>query len=201
MNAGPTWRTRRIVMLCAGLLALAQAAGSATPHSAPHLYVADPTRSTLNFRFRQAGALNTGQFRDFTVELHYAAQNPAAGSLAVDVQLESVDTADEERDRLLRGPDWFDTTRFPTARFRAGRLQRIGENRFRASGALTIRDRTRTVGLPFTLQLGPTGGRLRGSVTLQRLDFGLGRGEWRSTEWVANDVTVEYDVYLLARGS
>jgi hypothetical protein len=33
---------------------------------------------------------------------------------------------------------------------------------------------------------------------VHRLDFGVGQGDWKSTEWVGNDVTVSYTVRLIA---
>jgi hypothetical protein len=34
-------------------------------------------------------------------------------------------------------------------------------------------------------------------VVIQRLDFGVGQGEWKSTEWVGDDVKLHYDVPLV----
>jgi polyisoprenoid-binding protein YceI len=42
-------------------------------------------------------------------------------------------------------------------------------------------------------------GYLAGRMTLKRLDFGVGQGQWQSTEWVGNDVTVRYSVELVPR--
>jgi len=40
---------------------------------------------------------------------------------------------------------------------------------------------------------------LKGRVALERLAFGLGRGEWEDVEWVGNAVDVEVDVTARAR--
>ena len=41
-------------------------------------------------------------------------------------------------------------------------------------------------------------GYLTGKTTIHRLDFGVGQGDWKSTEWVGTDVTVSYNVRLVA---
>ena len=38
---------------------------------------------------------------------------------------------------------------------------------------------------------------LSGEVTIKRLDFGVGQGEWQSTEWVGNEVKLQYKVPLV----
>ena len=40
---------------------------------------------------------------------------------------------------------------------------------------------------------------LSGKTVVHRLDFGVGQGDWKSTEWVGNDVTVAYSVRLVAQ--
>jgi polyisoprenoid-binding protein YceI len=41
-----------------------------------------------------------------------------------------------------------------------------------------------------------TVGYLAGQTTLRRLDFGIGEGQWPSTEWVANGVIVHYSLVM-----
>jgi polyisoprenoid-binding protein YceI len=39
---------------------------------------------------------------------------------------------------------------------------------------------------------------LTGKTVVHRLDYGVGQGDWKSTEWVGADVTVAYNVRLAA---
>ena len=43
------------------------------------------------------------------------------------------------------------------------------------------------------------GARLEGSGKLKRLDFGAGQGDWKSTEWVADAVKVNFSLVLKAK--
>jgi polyisoprenoid-binding protein YceI len=56
--------------------------------------------------------------------------------------------------------------------------------------------------VPFTLRMateqGKSVGYLEGKTTVKRLDFGVGQGDWKSTEWVGNDVGISYSVRLVA---
>lgn len=66
-----------------------------------------------------------------------------------------------------------------------------------ARGTLTLRGVTRPVPVRFRFQRSPEGGaRLDGSTRLRRLDFGVGQGEWTSTEWVGDEVEVQFELRL-----
>src|SRR5215207_7148630 len=101
-------------LLVAALPAMASAPGAATGVTG---YTLDPTRSTLKFQFRQAGADNQGRFRKFAVLLSFGDANLAASKLEVTIDVNSLDTGDEERDTVLRDAELFNVAKFLQARF------------------------------------------------------------------------------------
>lgn len=207
---------RRMLPAVAGMAAAAGLHGAVQPADAiapdsGTAYASDPANSSLGFEFVQAGARSTGSFHRFTVrlELPRTAADPDAGagaaggtggSLDVTIDVGSLDTQDGERDELLRGADLFDVAKYPTARFVARRITRRSATDYSAAGELTIRDVTRPLTIPFRLSTaGGKGGertRMQGAVMLRRLDFGVGRGEWQSTEWVGDEVRVSFAIAL-----
>jgi polyisoprenoid-binding protein YceI len=156
---------------------------------------ADGSSGTLEFSATQADAKFTGAFRRFQVVLDFDPAQPVTGQLDVDVDTASIDSQDAERDEILRGPEFFSTARHPKARFHATRFERAG-NGWRANGELTIRGVTKPVPVTFTLVPAGTGTVMKGSASLRRLDFGLGQGEWASTEWVGDEVDVRFELKL-----
>ena len=166
----------------------------------PPLFTANRAHSTLQFSFRQAGAIARGTFGRFATEFRFDAGNLAASSLAVSVDIASLDTGDKERDELLRGAELFQAARYPSANFRSASLLRRRDGSYEALGKLTIRGVSRVVRLPLAIQVtrqaGLTTLTLRGAILVRRLDFGVGQGDWKSTEWVDNDVTIRFDVLL-----
>jgi len=38
---------------------------------------------------------------------------------------------------------------------------------------------------------------MAGKTVIRRLDFGVGQGDWKSTEWVGNEVTVTFNLRLI----
>jgi len=184
------------------LSALAAGRASAADAASTH-YALDPAHSTLAFQFVQADARNDGKFTKFPVSLDLAADNPGTGKLDVTVELNSVDTGDKERDDTLRGPDLFDVARFPQAHFISTQITRTASG-YDAVGKLTLRGVTRDVHVPFTFRTaeeqGKSVGYLTGKTLIRRLDFGVGQGDWKSTEWVGAEVSVSYSLRLFASG-
>jgi len=177
-------------------MSVASAAGTPPAH-----YTLDPTRSLLRFTFTQAGASNTGRFNKFTTDFLFAADNLPASKLDVTVDVGALDTGDTERDDTLKGADLFDVAKYPKAHFLATKLTVSGTSKYDAAGKLTIRNVTKDLKVPLVLQTkteqGKTVGYLTGRVTIRRNDFGVGQGDWKATDQVADEVTISFSLRLV----
>jgi polyisoprenoid-binding protein YceI len=184
-----------VAMIFCTCVAAAAAAGPPPPH-----YVLEPSKSLLRFSFVQAGATNNGRFGKYTADVLFSNENLAASKIDVTIDIASLDTGDMERDDTLKGADLFDVKKFPTARFVATKIISTGAARYEAQGKLTIRNVTKDFKLPITFQTkveqGKTMGYLTGRTNVKRLEFGVGQGEWKSTEWVNDDVGVSFSLRL-----
>jgi polyisoprenoid-binding protein YceI len=78
----------------------------------------------------------------------------------------------------------------------AERFVSKGGNRFAAPGKLMLRNVTREVPIEFTFEQKDGSAWLKGSARLKRLDFGVGQGDWKDTETVANEVKVNFVLLL-----
>jgi polyisoprenoid-binding protein YceI len=181
------------VLLLAALPAVAADAPAVTH------YVLDPAKSTLEFAFVQAGAQNKGQFKRFTVTLDFSPDNLPASHLEVSIDMNSLDTGDQERDQTLRDTDLFAVKKFAQARFSAAQIVKTATG-YEALGKLTIRDVTRDARVPFTLRTAQEGGAvtgyMSGKTSVKRLDYGVGQGDWKATDQVSNDVAVAFALRL-----
>lgn len=189
------------VTLIAATAAAAPAPAPATATAVVTRYTLDQARSTLEFAFTQAGALNKGHFGRFPVSMDFSADNLAASRLEVGVEVNSLDTGDKDRDDTLRGADLFSVAKFPQAHFSASQIVKTAAG-FEASGKLTIRGVSRDTRVPFTFRTAPEAGAMvgymNGKLTIRRLDFGVGQGDWKATDQVGNDVTVSFALRLTA---
>lgn len=155
-----------------------------------------PKESTLTFVGTQAGAQFQGGFDRFTADVRFHPQDLAGSRFDVSIDLASVNSRDSERDDIIRGPDLFAVKQFPTARYVAASFTTRGNGKYAATGKLTLRNVTRDVPIEFTFEKQDQGGWLKGAAQLDRLDFGVGQGEWQDTEAVANRVQVRFALLL-----
>jgi polyisoprenoid-binding protein YceI len=156
----------------------------------------DETTSRLGFLATQAGAQFEGRFTRFTADVEFDPTRPEDGSFDVRIAVASADTGESQRDDIIRGPDFFAASQFPEARYQASGFRPQGEG-FLAEGSLTLRGVTRPVAISFSFTpAAGGGGRLAGKATVSRLAFGVGQGEWQSTEWVGDRVDVVFDLKL-----
>ena len=195
--------TLAATLLAGGALECAAAAAppaaAAAPAAVAAHYALDPAKSSLEFTFLQAGAKNTGRFPRFAVTLDSPGADPAGGRLEVTVEVAALDTGDKDRDDTLRSDELFAVKKFPQAHFLATQIVKTAAG-YEADGALTIRGVTRDAKVPFTFREATEGGAavgyLAGKTLVRRLDFGVGQGEWKSTDQAGNDVTVSFALRL-----
>jgi polyisoprenoid-binding protein YceI len=158
-------------------------------------YSADLEKSRLEFVGVQAGAEFKGAFRKFTAAVDFAPDDLPNSRFDVQVDLNSVDSMDKDRDTTIRGSDIFDVAHFPTAHYVTRSIAKTAAG-YTAVGALTLRGVTKDVTIDFQFVPGAAGAKLDGSGKLKRLDFGAGQGDWKSTEWVADAVKITFSLTL-----
>jgi polyisoprenoid-binding protein YceI len=171
-------------ILCAGAPA-ARAAGS---------YTADPS-SRLEFTGVQAGAEFKAVFRKFTAAIEFAPDAPASAHFDVTIDMSSVDSMDKDRDGTMRSGDMFDVAHFPTAHYVTKSVAKTAGG-YSAVGSLTLHGVTRDVPIEFKFAPAGAGATLTGTAQLKRLDFGVGKGDWKNTDWVADPVKISFTLNL-----
>jgi polyisoprenoid-binding protein YceI len=163
--------------------------------AASSTYIADTAASKLEFTGTQAGAEFTGIFRAYAASVEF---NPGAleqARIEVQIQLATVDSKDKDRDKIILGPDIFDTANFPVAHYITRSIAKSG-NGYTALGALTLRGVTKDVAINFQFVPANESAKLIGTAQLKRLDFGAGQGDWRSTEWVGDPIRISFNLLL-----
>ncbi len=153
-----------------------------------------PELSRVTFTATQTGDKFTGEFKRFTTFIQLDPSDLADAHIEATIDISSVDAKDEQRNQALPGSEWFGVSQFPTAVFRSDSIKKLDNGMYEAVGKLTIKDVTKDVALPFTLDIDGDKARAFGEVKLTRTDFKVGTGEWESGKWVGLDVTVTFDI-------
>jgi polyisoprenoid-binding protein YceI len=176
------------VLSCAALVAAAAAANAAG-------YTADPQQSRLEFIGVQAGAEFKGVFHKFTAAVDFAPDALASSRIDVQIDMASVDSLDKDRDTTIRGKDIFDVAHNATAHYVTKTISKTAAG-YAAVGSLTLRGVTKDVPIEFQFTPAAAGAKLAGTAKLNRLDFGVGQGDWKSTETIGDAVKINFSLVL-----
>jgi polyisoprenoid-binding protein YceI len=178
------------VRLLAAIVALSLALVAPALAAPAPAWTADRATSKVAFSSSFDGGAFTGSFRRWDAAISFDPANLAGSSVTATFDMTSATTGDSGRDEALPQDDWFAVGRFPKATFTARTFKALGGNRYQAIGTLTIRGVTKPLTLPFTLVITGDVAKMTASVGLNRLAFGVGQGEWKTTEVVPGTVTV-----------
>ncbi len=167
---------------------------TAAPAFAASAWQVDPQGSKLGFHGSMSGDGFDGSFRRWTAQIVFDPKALQASSVAVSIDTASAATGDADRDQALPTGDWFAAKAFPKASFVSRGFKDLGGGRYQAIGDLTIRGAKRPIILPFTLNITGDIAHMNGSIPLNRLDFGIGQGRWKTGDVVAPTVTVSVSI-------
>jgi polyisoprenoid-binding protein YceI len=92
-----------------------------------------------------------GRFDAFDATLTLDPKAPAKSALTVTIDTASVDSDIVALDDTLKGPQWLDAAKFPTATFRSTAVTPAGPGRARVAGLLTLHGVTKPVTLDVRL--------------------------------------------------
>ncbi len=158
----------------------------------------DRTHSNVTFSIRHFFTPVIGKFTDYDIDLNFNPDDLANSSVKVEMDVNSVNTNNERRDGHLKTADFFNYEVYPKMTFNSTNITKTGENQFMMRGTLTIKNVTKPVEIPFTL-LGVADhpsrentvvAGLEGSFKMNRLEYGVGSGDWVSTAVVSDELTV-----------
>lgn len=152
-----------------------------------------PAESKLSFTATQNAAPVTGEFKKFTGDIAFDVNNLNNSKADITIDISSVNASYADLTATLVTPDWFDTKLFPKAEFKSTAFSKTGDKNYQATGNLTIRNKTAPVTLVFTAEETPQGTMtVEGTTQFKRSTFGVGQGEWASTDEVKDEVTVNF---------
>jgi cytochrome b561/polyisoprenoid-binding protein YceI len=148
--------------------------------------------STLGFQVGWADDSIQGQFKRWTADILFSPDALDRSKLSVSIDMTSASTGDDQRDSSLPGDDFFAAAAHPKAVFTASKFRKTGEGKFVADGTLDLRGVKKPLSLPFSLKIDGDTATARGVTTLDRTAFGVGQGEWASTDQIGGKVKVSF---------
>lgn len=161
--------------------------------AAEECYTADAADGEVTFRVMQSGAPYTGNFRRFEGVVCFAHGHLTRINATLDPS--SVDTGLPELDAGLKAKDFFDVLEFPRVTFASSSVQPQGDAQL-TRGTLEIKGNRREVEVPLRSQQQGDKMSISGSFTLDRLQYGIGTGDWTNTKWLGAEVRLDIKATL-----
>lgn len=157
----------------------------------------EPAASRLEFTATFEGAPAPGVFKEFEVQLKdFDPDKASAGRLDVSIRVASADMDSTDINKAIAGKEWFDFAKYPGAQFHASEIRSAQAGRYLARGTLTLKGVQQPVEVPFSWAPSGDGATMEGQFVAKRTTFGIGTGEWLSTDVIGPDVTVKFRVRL-----
>jgi len=121
----------------------------------------------------------TGRFNDFEVSMTSFKDDFADVAVEATIKSASIDTENEKRDGHLKSDDFLNAEKFPTIHFKSTSIEKTGDDAYKMTGLLTVRDVTQTVVLDVQYKgtiidpWGNTRAAFRAATMVNRFDFGV----------------------------
>jgi polyisoprenoid-binding protein YceI len=160
-----------------------------------------PAQSEIAFVSRQMGVPVEGRFKKFDAQVDFDPKKPDAAKIGFTVDLASISMGAAESEAEVVKPEWFNTAKYPQARFESTGVKALGAGKYEVAGKLTIKGSAHDVLVPVTLTQASGTTTATGSFTVKRLEYKIGDGEWSDTSMVANDVQVKLKLAMTGVGS
>jgi polyisoprenoid-binding protein YceI len=168
-----------VICATAALFITGLVGASSLPVRSADTYQVDTTHSSMVFRVKHLGLANFyGRFNaisgSFTLD-----DDAAKNTFQIQIQTDSVDTANAKRDQHLKSLDFFNSKQFPTITFKSTQVKKSGDASFDVTGDLTLHGVTK----PVTAKVTKTGSGVNqakkpavgaeAELNIKRSDFGM----------------------------
>ncbi len=161
----------------------------------------DPAHSKITFNTKYLVISDVeGQFKTFEGTFTSSKADWTDLTATATIQVNSITTDNDMRDKHLMSDDFFNAEKFPTISFKSKSIKMINKNKYVLSGELTIRDVTKNVEVPLVYggtvkdPWGNTKAGFKATGQINRKDYNLKYKDAAATgEAVVSDI-VEFTI-------
>lgn len=172
------------------LFALCMIVVSAMPSLAQKINV---TKSAITFEIKNLGIKTHGTIGGVQATVQFNPSALATSSIEATADVNTINTDNDERDAHLKSADFFDLAHYPKISMKSISFVKKSGNNYIGQFNLTIRNHTKQLEVPFSYAEAGNAIVFKGTIKLNRLDFGVGD----SSLVLSNDVIVTIEIEAL----
>lgn len=158
----------------------------------------DNSHSNVKFAVEHLAVSETeGNFKSFDGTLVSKNADFSDADITFTVDVKSINTDNEMRDKHLQGDDFFNAEKYPQMKFKSSSFKKVSGNKYILEGDLTIRDVTKKVKFDVVYRgtqkdpYGNTKAGFKATGSIKRMEYGL---KWNvmteAISVVADDVNI-----------
>jgi polyisoprenoid-binding protein YceI len=140
----------------------------------------DNSHSNVKFAVEHLAVSETeGNFKSFDGTLVSKNADFTDADITFSVDVKSIDTDNEMRDKHLQGDDFFNAEKYPQMKFKSSSFKKASGNKYILEGDLTIRDVTKKVKFDVVYRgtqkdpYGNTKAGFKATGSIKRMEYGL----------------------------
>jgi polyisoprenoid-binding protein YceI len=172
----------------------------------------DPENSSVNFVSKHAAFTNVrGMFQRPSGTIVLDEATPTNSKVNATIDVKSITTGVDERDTDLKGPDFFDATKYPVITFVSTGFTKLSDTSYSVTGNLTMHGATKPVTLAVTASppfrhFGTIRRGIEATTSVNRTDFGVGVAAWSKPDengnlLVGDNVIITIDAELVLQAT
>lgn len=149
--------------------------------------------SKVHFVVKNFGINTGGDFSGLAGDINFVPANVAACSFDVSVNVSTIDTDNESRDKALKSIEYFDAEKYPVINIKSTKINRTNKSSsgwYQFTGTLTMHGVTKPIAFLFRATKKDDGYLFVGGFIINRLDYGVGK----NSSVLSNSITVSLSV-------
>jgi polyisoprenoid-binding protein YceI len=153
------------------------------------------TNKSVVFTIKNAKLPVKGSFEGLMAKIIFDPGNLKTASFSATILASTIKTGIEMRDKHLKRAEYFNVEKFPEITLKSNKVELVKDNDYIAKCTLVIKGITKEVDLPFKFTNTGKNAVFTGSLSINRLDFGIGS----SSVIMANNLQVAIEVSAIKK--
>jgi polyisoprenoid-binding protein YceI len=146
-------------------------------------------KAQVKFKMQAHGQELIGSFTGAKGDVKFDAADLANSSFNCTIDISTISTGMEQRDGHLQGKGWFDAAQFPAITFTSSKIEKTTDG-YTATGKLSMKGASADQAIPFTFEGTGDAGTFKGSFTIKRSAFGVGKTDGD----ISDEVTIMLEI-------
>ena len=138
---------------------------------------------SVTFSINNFGLATRGEFKGLKGAIKWIPEDPASSAFNVTIDANSINTDNDMRDSHLRKDEYFNAGKYPNITFASSGITGSG-GQYSATGNLTIKNTTKNITIPFTVNQTSNGYQFNANFSINRRDYDVGGGSMVMSDMV-----------------